>query len=343
MSSSSEPNAVKYVRLGNSGLRVSVPILGCLSFGNSEWLDWVLHEDESMPILKAAWDRGINTFDTANNYSNGESEKILGKFIKMNNIPREKIIIMTKCWAIVGDTPAVRAYYMPELQHTRDYVNQSGLSRTAIFNAVEKSLERLGTSYIDLLQIHRHDPDTPAEETMCALNDLVRSGKVRYIGGSTMPTWRFCEYNHVAEKHGWSQFVSMQNEYNLIYREEEREMIPYCLDKGIGIIPWGPLSSGDLARPLGGAEKTPRQAFGQWREITESDKEVIRRVEALAKKYDMSMAQIAVAWLMLKISSPIIGMNSLARLEDAVPKDFKLTAEDAKSLEEPYRAKFLAL
>ncbi|KAG8853136.1 hypothetical protein FRB96_008388 [Tulasnella sp. 330] len=331
MSSSSESTAVKYVRLGKTGLRVSVPIVGCMSYGSSEW--------QALPLLKAAWDRGINTFDTSNNYSNGVSEKILGKFIKMNNIPREKIIILTKCWGLVGDTPDLLTYVMPKLQDTRDYVNQAKLSRAAIFNAVEKSLERLGTSYIDLLQIHRSDENTPAEETMCALNDLVRSGKVRYIGASTMAAWQFSEYNHIAEKNGWTQFVSMQNQYHLLYREEEREMIPYCLHKGIGLIPWAPLASGYLARPLD-TQKTHRQTLTDFKQVlSNEDEEIIKRVEVLAKKYDVPMAQIAIKWLMLKISSPIIGMSSPARLEDAVLKDFKLTAEEVKYLEEPYAVK----
>ncbi|KAG9007334.1 hypothetical protein FRB94_014456 [Tulasnella sp. JGI-2019a] len=336
---SSEQTPVKYVRLGKSGLRVSVPIVGCMSFGSSNWQGWVLNEDKALPLLKAAWDRGVTTFDTANVYSNGESERIIAKFIQTYNIPRNKIVVMTKCWGLVADTPNIVTHFMHHLRDARDYVNQSGLSRAAIFNAVDASLERLGTSYIDLLQIHRYDPNTSAEETMCALHDLVRSGKVRYIGASTMLTWQFSEYNHVAEKNGWTQFVSMQNQYSLLYREEEREMIPYCLHKGIGLIPWAPLADGNLARPLT-TGTTQRQATSEFkRPLSDGDKKIISTVEELAKKYDVPMAQIAMAWLMLKVSSPIIGMSSPSRLEDAILKDFKLTEGEVKRLEEPYGVK----
>jgi len=340
MSSASDKTPVKYVRLGKTGLRVSVPIVGCMSFGDAGWQGWLIPEEQALPLLKAAWDRGVNTLDTANVYSNGLSEKIVAKFMKLNKIPREKLVIMTKCFFLVADDdPGLFTGHHPEMEHTRDYVNQSKLSRAAIFNAVEKSLQRLETSYIDLLQIHRYDPDTPAEETMCALNDLVRSGKVRYIGASSMWAWQFAEYNNVAEKHGWTQFVSMQNQYSLLYREEEREMIPYCLHKGIGLIPYAPLAVGHLARPFT-EDKTVREKTSVVKHnVIDSDKEIIRRVEALAKKYHVPMAQIAIAWAMNKISSPIIGMSSLARLEDAIIGDLKLEPEEIKSLEEPYEVK----
>ncbi|KAG8852954.1 hypothetical protein FRB96_008473 [Tulasnella sp. 330] len=342
MSSTSEKSPVRYVRLGKTGLRVSVPILGCMSFGSDKWQSWVINEDKALPLLKAAWDRGVTTLDTANVYSNGESERIIAKFMKINKIPREKLVILSKCNFLVADDPGVNTVFTNLTNH-RDYVNQSKLSRTAIFNQVEKSLERLETTYIDLLQIHRYDPDTPAEETMCALNDLVRSGKVRYIGASSMWTWQFAEYNNVAEKHGWTQFVSMQGQYNLMYREEEREMIPYCLYKGIGLIPYAPLARGHLARPLNRESKTIREETSAvTHTVTEADKEIITRVEALAKKYNVPMAQIAVAWTMKKISSPIIGMSSPARLEDAIIGDLTLTAEEIKSLEEPYVARKVA-
>ncbi|KAG9022083.1 hypothetical protein FRB95_000880 [Tulasnella sp. JGI-2019a] len=331
-----------------------------MSFGSSEWQEWVINEDKvtlfhyrsllctyvvlkAMPLLKAAWDRGVNTFDTANVYSNGESEKILAKFIKTYNIPREKIIILTKCYFLVGDTPGLFVGFRgDELAKSRDYVNQSRLSRAAIFNAVEKSLERLETPYIDLLQIHRYDGETPAEETMCALNDLVRSGKVRYIGASSMWAWQFAEYNHVAEKNGWTQFVSMQNQYSLIYREEEREMIPYCLNKGIGLIPWAPLAEGHLARPVKSEETKRMQTSLFKRTPTDADNVIIARVEALAKKYNVPMAQIAMAWIMIKATSPIIGMSSPARLEDAIIGDLSLTPEEIKSLEEPYAVRAIS-
>jgi len=330
--------------LGKSGLRVSVPIVGCMSFGSSEWSDWVLDEDRALPLLKAAWDRGVTTLDTANVYSNGESEKVIAKFIKTYKIPRDKLIIMTKCFNLVGDSPGLFTSKQPNLKNTRDYVNQSGLSRAAIFNAVEASLQRLETPYIDLLQIHRYDANTPAEETMCALNDLVRSGKVRYIGASSMYAWQFSEYNYAAEKNGWTKFISMQNHYHLLYREEEREMIPYCKYHGIGLIPWAPLAEGHLARPLDKGlhdqEKTSRAQTAVFkRSITPADEIIITRVEALAKKYNVKMAQIAMAWINTKVDSPIIGMSSPARLEDAIPVGIQLTPEEIKSLEEPYKVK----
>ncbi|KAG8978877.1 hypothetical protein FRB94_012606 [Tulasnella sp. JGI-2019a] len=339
MSSSSEQAPVRYVRLGKSGLRVSVPIVGCMSFGSSEWQGWIINEDKALPLLKAAWDRGVTTFDTANVYSNGESEKIIGKFLKVNNIPRDKVLILSKCFALVGDTPGLFTLKRPELVDTRDYVNQSGLSRNAIFNAVEKSLERLQTSYMDLLQIHRYDPNTPAEETMCALNDLIRSGKVRYIGASSMFAWQFAEYNYVAEKNGWTQFISMQGHYSLLYREEEREMIPYCLHKGVGLIPWAPLAEGHLARPFSTLRTNRMETAEYTRTINDADREIITTVEELARKYNVPMAQIAMAWIMTKVTSPIIGMSSPARLEDAIIGDLVLTPEEIKSLEGPYTVK----
>ncbi|EJU03370.1 Aldo/keto reductase [Dacryopinax primogenitus] len=342
MSTTTQP-PVQYVRLGNSGLRVSLPIVGCMSFGSSQWSDWVLDEDKALPLLKAAWDRGVTTLDTANVYSNGESEKIIAKFIKTYNIPRSKLVILTKCYGIVAEgQPGFFTATKQYLRDTREFVNQAGLSRAAIFNAVEACLRRLETDYIDLYQIHRYDPNTPAEETMCALNDLVRSGKVRYIGASSMYAWQFAEYNHVAEKNGWTQFVSMQNHYSLLYREEEREMIPYCKAKGIGLIPWAPLAEGNLARPVAkeahDAEKTSRTDTAVFKKsVTETDKRIIARVEELAKKYNVKMAQIAIAWINTKVSSPIIGMSSPSRLEDAIPvTTFKLTSEDIKYLEELY-------
>ncbi|KZO96516.1 Aldo keto reductase [Calocera viscosa TUFC12733] len=343
MSTKEEQAPVKYVRLGNSGLRVSVPIVGCMSFGSSEWSEWVLNEDKALPLLKAAWDRGVTTLDTANVYSNGESEKVIAKFIKTYNIPRSKLVILTKCFGMVAEgQPGFFTATKPYLRDSRDFVNNAGLSRGAIFKAVEASLRRLETDYIDLLQIHRCDVNTPFEETMCALNDLVRSGKVRYIGASSMWAWQFQMYNSVAEKNGWTQFISMQNHYSLLYREEEREMIPYCKYKGIGLIPWAPLAEGHLARPLQKEahdnEKTSRVDTAVFKKpVSETDKKIIGRVEELAKKYNVKMAQIAIAWINTKVTSPIIGMSSPARLEDAIPvTTFKLTDEDIKYLEELY-------
>ncbi|KZP01284.1 Aldo/keto reductase [Calocera viscosa TUFC12733] len=329
---------VEYRRLGKSGLRVSVPILGAMSFGSDKWMPWVLNEDKALPILKAAWDRGINTWDTANVYSNGESERVIAKAIKTYNIPRSKLVILTKCYACAHDDPAVLHLRHPELPNTRDYVNTSGLSRQAIFQQVEASLKRLGTDYIDLLQIHRCDVDTPFEETMRALDDLVRSGKVRYIGASSMWTWQFAEYQHVAEQNGWTKFISMQNHYSLLYREEEREMNRYCDFTGVGLIPWGPLAAGLLARPLGETSVREDSEKGSPFEMkrSDADKEIISRVEKLAQQKGWAMGQVAQAWINARVCSPIIGFSSEKRLEEAIIPDKKLAEEEIKYLEQPY-------
>ncbi|KAJ7583406.1 NADP-dependent oxidoreductase domain-containing protein [Mycena floridula] len=329
---------VVYTQLGNSGLKISVPVIGAMSFGSSKWGGWPLDEEESFRVLKAAWDAGATTIDTANMYSNGESERVIGKFIKKYQIPRSQIIIATKCWGIVSDKVEELAYLTPELMNERQYINRTGLSRAAIFNAVEESLQRLDTPYIDLLQIHRYDPDVPAEETMKALHDLVETGKVRYIGGSSMRAWQFAHLNEVAAKHDWTKFVSMQNEYSLLYREEEREMIPYCKFAGIGLIPWGPLQAGDLARPIGSSDsariKNREESWGV--KFSDADKTIIARVEEIAKQRDQTMAQVALAWVSAKVSSPIVGISSIKRLEEAVNPSFTLTEEEMKYLEEPY-------
>ncbi|KAJ7636419.1 Aldo/keto reductase [Roridomyces roridus] len=334
----SSPGA-NYTRLGAAGLRVSVPIIGCMSFGSSKQRSWVLDEEPAMEVLKAAWDNGLTTFDTANIYSNGESERIIGKFLKKYSIPRSKVIIATKVHhLVVEDDITLFGFQHPELRNTRDYVNQDGLSRAGIFNAVAASLERLDTSYIDLLQIHRFDPRVPVEETMRALHDLVVQGKVRYIGASSMRAWRFAEMNHVAEKNGWTQFVSMQGEYSLLQREEEREMIPYCKAHGIGLIPYSALAGGALTHPIG--ENTSRAletrggAFD--RKLTDADVGIIRRVEELAAKKGCTMTQIALAWIQLKVDSPIVGISSAERVQESVKPGVNLTAEEIKYLEELY-------
>ncbi|EEB89635.1 hypothetical protein MPER_12246 [Moniliophthora perniciosa FA553] len=332
-------NPVEYRQLGSSGLRVSVPIIGAMSYGSPEWAPWVTGEEKSLEILKAAWDRGINTIDTANVYSNGESEKVVAAFIEKYKIPRHQVIIASKCFGLVADEVGVRTVLKPELKNARQYVNQSGLSRAAIFNAVDASLERLKTSYIDLLQIHRYDPDVTAEETMKALHDLVQSGKVRYIGASSMRTWQFAHLNDVAAKNGWTKFVSMQNEYSLLYREEEREMLPYCRFNGIGVIPWAPLAAGDLARPLSTADTTRIESTKgtPWEhKFSEADKTIINRVEEIAKKRGVSMAQVALAWASAKVASPIVGTSSVKRLEENITTGFVLDEKEMQYLEEPY-------
>ncbi|KAL1744102.1 NADP-dependent oxidoreductase domain-containing protein [Schizophyllum fasciatum] len=340
---------VKYVQLGKSGLRISVPIVGAMSYGNPKWAasedstQWVLDEEKALPILKAAWDRGINTIDTANVYSNGDSERIVAKFIEKYQIPREEIIIATKCYHLAAKGKDHDVFTPPVLStitQRREYVNQAGLSRAAIFNAVEGSLARLNTSYIDLYQIHRFDPSTPPEETMKALHDLVQAGKVRYIGASSMRAWQFALLNEVAEKHNWTKFVSMQDEYSLLYREEEREMLAYCKYHGIGVIPWSPLSGGALARPPGSAETARSKSFESLgiRKSHEIDAEIIKRVEEVAKKRGWAMSQVAIAWVMRNVSSPIIGFNSIKRVDQGIV-DGELTDEEAKYLEEPYQPK----
>ncbi|KAJ7074723.1 Aldo/keto reductase [Mycena amicta] len=331
-----------YVRLGNSGLRVSVPIVGCMGFGLSKQREWMLDEEPALAVLKACWDAGLTSFDSANMYSNGESERIIGKFLKKYNIPRSKILIFSKIHHLVVEhDPLLIGFRHPELRDTRDYVNQDGLSRAAIFNAVEASLERLDTPYLDLLQIHRFDPRVPVEETMRALHDLVLSGKVRYIGASSMRTWRFQEMNNVAEKNGWTKFVSMQNEFSLLQREEEREMIPYCKAKGIGLIPYATLAAGALSRPLGVPSIRAESAKGTPFEpkFTDADKVIIGRVEELAKKKGCTMSQIALAWTLRTVDSPIVGISSVQRVEESARKQIELTDEEAKYLEEPYLPK----
>lgn len=287
-----ENSKCEYRRLGTSGLRVSVPIFGCMSFGDPRNLDWAIGEEEALPLLKAAYDRGLNTWDTANVYSNGASEVIVGNALKKYNIPREKVVIMTKCYQAVGEEPELRGFFFrQQLMSSKDYVNHMGLSRTAIFNQVEASLKRLDTPYIDLLQIHRFDPETPLEETMKALHDLVQSGKVRYIGASSMWATQFARMQFCAEVNGWTKFVSMQNQYNLLYREEEREMIRFCNDTGVGLIPWAPLCRGHLARrpeQFGSTARSQGEKAGQpgSHGTVEPDLTIIKRVVELADKHE---------------------------------------------------------
>ncbi|KAH8832476.1 Aldo/keto reductase [Flagelloscypha sp. PMI_526] len=348
MSSIESLKAVSYRRLGRSGLRVSLPIFGAMNLGDKRWQPWVVEGDEALKLLKAAWDAGINTFDTANGYSNGLSEQLLAQFIKKYNIPRSKVLFLTKCFYLATpEDMTVSAPLRPELKDLRDNINQSGLSRAAIFNQVEESLKRLDSTYIDLLQIHRFDKNTPVEETMKALHDLVQMGKVRYIGGSSMRTWQFALMNNVAEKNGWTKFTSMQSEYSLLYREEEREMIPYCKFNGIGLIPWAPLCFGSLARPLNTPDPTKSTRTSHFkstpleRKHTAASEAIINRVEELSLKKDggrWSMAQIALAWASQKIDSPIVGLNSVKRIEETVvdfEKVLVLSEEECKFLEAP--------
>lgn len=334
-----------------------------MSYGSSSWQDWVLDEEAALPLLEHAYKVGINTWDTADVYSNGRSEEIIGKAIKKYNIPRSKIVILSKCYFGVsedGTQPGIAQV------STNDgaMVNQVGLSRKHILEAVDKSVERLGT-YIDVLQIHRLDRDTPKEEIMRALNDVVESGKVRYIGASSvsfarsdyffhlivdtdedqMAAWEFQTLQNIADKHNWHKFVSMQNYYNLIYREEEREMIPYCNATGVGLIPWSPIARGALTRPWDDRSTTREksdkflQSLVRSRE-NEVDKAIVGRVEEIAKKRGVSMAAVATSWCIGKGVRPIIGLGSKERIDQAVENaKYKLSEEDVKYLEEPYLPK----
>ncbi|KAK2780816.1 hypothetical protein FQN53_000941 [Emmonsiellopsis sp. PD_33] len=339
-----ENTKAEYRQLGKSGLRVSVPIFGAMSIGSSEFGPWMLDEDKALPLLKAAYDRGLNTWDTANLYSSGDSERLIGKAIKKYNIPRHKLVVMTKCWGPVSEPEHGNAYIVPygdQLNQCKDYVNQFGLSRQAIFAAVDASLARLDTPYIDLLQIHRYDPYTPHEETMQALHDLIRSGKVRYIGASSMYTWQFAMMQFCAEKNGWTKFISMQNKYSLCYREEEREMMGFCKETGVGVIPFAPLYDGYLARPLAAKGSTARAAVNPLtHNLTPSDITTINRVEEIATKRGWTMAQVALAWLCGRVASPIVGFSSVERVEEGMAVRGKvLTGEEERYLEEGYVGK----
>jgi aryl-alcohol dehydrogenase (NADP+) len=300
-----------------------------MSYGTKSWREWVLGESEARPFVEKALEAGINFFDTADVYSNGASEEILGRAIKDLVKDREDVVIATKCYAGTGLKGP----------------NRRGLSRKHIFAACDASLKRLQLDYIDLYQIHRFDEHTPFEETAEALNDLVRAGKVRYIGASSMHAWQFVNYIRRAEAEGWSRFVSMQNHYNLVYREEEREMIPFCASEGIGIMPWSPLARGFLARNRhrdGGGDTTRAKSdtFADELYRGDDDLEVADRNAEIAKKLGVTPAQTALAWVMSNpaVTAPIIGATKMSHLEDAIAAlSIKLSPEDKKALEEPYK------
>ncbi|KEP50312.1 putative aryl alcohol dehydrogenase [Rhizoctonia solani 123E] len=333
--------AMPYVRLGKSGLKVSRVILGLMSYGNDEWAKWVLNEEEGIKHIKAAYDAGIQTFDTANVYSNGESERILGKAIKQLKLPRDEIVVMTKVYGVVGRTPGERLFGDNDKANAIGYVNQYGLSRKHIFESIKHSLERLQLDYVDLLQCHRFDYDTPIEETMQALHDVVQAGYVRYIGMSSCHAYQFHAMQNYAINNKLTPFISMQNHHSLLYREEEREMIPTLKMFGVGMIPWSPLARGLLTRPFN--ETTLRSStdpvIKAIEKVKEANKEIIIRVENVAKARGISMAQVAVAWSLSRdgVSAPIIGTTNLKNLEDIIAAvHVKLTDEEIKQLEEPY-------
>ncbi|CAE6469559.1 unnamed protein product [Rhizoctonia solani] len=345
MSTQENKKKMTYVRLGNSGLKVSRLILGLMSYGSKEWAPWIVEEEEAIKHIKTAYDAGIQTFDTANVYSNGESERILGKAIDKLKLPRDEIVVMTKLWAVVGRTPSESYMRDPTAADAHGYVNQYGLSRKHIFESVKHSLKRLQLGYVDVLQCHRFDYDTPIEETMQALHDVVQvvvqAGYARYIGMSSCHAYQFHAMQNYAINNKLTPFISMQNHYNLLYREEEREMIPTLKMFGVGMIPWSPLSRGALARPF--AESTLRSegdpmaaAMNQTRE---SNKEIVTRVEQIAKTRGISMAQVGLAWVLAKdhTSAPIVGITNLKNFEDTLGAvHVKLTDEEIKQLEEPY-------
>lgn len=315
-----------YVRLGRTGLKVSRLCLGCMSFGDPAkgWHAWILNEEGSRPILRQAVEAGINFFDTANVYAGGTSEEVIGRALK-DFARRDEIVIATKAHAPWGKGP-----------------NQGGLSRKALFQAVDDSLTRLGTDYIDLYQIHRWSYDTPIEETLEALNDIVKAGKARYIGASSMHAWQFQKALGLSEKNGWARFVSMQNHVNLIYREEEREMLPLCREEGIGVIPWSPLARGVVTRPWGGdtlRSRTDRIQTNLYARTEDSDKAVVAAVEKVAAARGVAMARVALAWVLSRsdVTAPIVGVSKLAQLDDALAAlDLTLSADEIAALEAPY-------
>ncbi|GAA6026992.1 hypothetical protein JCM8097_006022 [Rhodosporidiobolus ruineniae] len=342
------PTQVGYVRLGKSGLKVSKIILGCMSYGNKGWADWVLEEEESLKHFKAAYDLGINTWDTANVYSNGDSERILGKAIKEFQIPREKLVILTKVCMVVQDEPGLHPSKLKNPDE-QGYVNRYGLSRKHIFDSVKQSLDRMGVEYIDLLQCHRFDHETPIEETMDALHDLVKMGLVRYIGMSSCYAYQFHQMQAYAKSKGQTQFISMQDFYSPVYREEEREMLPTASLFGCGVIPWSPLARGYCTRPWREQDNTNRAktdpnfakfvGLGNPRE-EDALKKINEAIEAIAKKRGYKMAQVAVAWVLAQphITAPIVGSTKLDSIRElAQATHMQLTDDEIKSISEPYQ------
>jgi aryl-alcohol dehydrogenase-like predicted oxidoreductase len=318
---------MQYVRLGNTGLKVSRICLGTMSYGAKAWRPWVLEEEEGRPFLRRALELGINFFDTADMYSNGVSEEILGRALRDFGPGRDRVVIATKVFNPMGDDP-----------------NQRGLSRKHIRHAIEASLRRLGTDYVDLYQIHRLDPDTPMEEVVEALNDVVRSGKALYVGASSMFAWQFARMLDLASYRGKARFVTMQNHYNLIYREEEREMIPLCLDQGIGVLPWSPLARGFLAgarrkEDYGDTVRAKTDDYAKGLYYQDADFAVVERLKEVAGRRGLPMARVALAWLLSKpaVTAPIVGATKREHLEEAVAAlDVRLEAGEIRALEEPY-------
>jgi aryl-alcohol dehydrogenase-like predicted oxidoreductase len=318
---------MQYTNLGKCGLKVSRLCLGMMTYGSSQWRPWVLNEEESRPFMKRALELGVNFFDTSNMYSRGVSEEILGRAIA-EFTTRESVVIATKVFFPMGEGP-----------------NDRGLSRKHVMNAIDASLRRLKMDHVDLYQIHRLDPETPIEEMLEALHDIVRSGKALYVGASSMFAWQFTRSLYLADLHRWTRFVSMQNHYNLIYREEEREMLPLCRAEGIGVIPWSPLARGFLAgnrnkKEWGATVRAKTDDYAQQMYFQDSDFEIANRVTQVARQKGVSPVQIALSWILHQpgITAPIIGASKLQHLDDAVAAlEIKLDPEECKYLEEPYQ------
>jgi 1-deoxyxylulose-5-phosphate synthase len=318
---------MEYVNLGHTGLKVSRLCLGAMTYGSSQWRDWVLNEADSRPFYKRAIEMGINFFDTADMYSAGMSEEITGRALR-EYARREEVVIATKVFFPMGSSP-----------------NQRGLSRVHILRSIDDSLRRLGMDYVDLYQIHRYDPGTPIEETLEALHEVVKAGKARYIGASSMYAWQFAQALYLADRHGWTRFVAMQNHYNLVYREEECEMLPLCHAEGVAVIPWSPLARGFLTgsrkrQGFGDTTRSKSDDFAQSMYFQENDFEIVERVAELAQRRGLSMAQIALAWLLHKpvVTAPIIGASKMNHLEEAAAAlEIQFSQDEIKFLEECYQ------
>jgi aryl-alcohol dehydrogenase-like predicted oxidoreductase len=317
---------MEYKQLGTSGLQISAVILGCMTYGDPKRgsHEWSLSEEDSRPFIRRALELGITTFDTANVYSNGSSEEIVGRALG-DFAKREEVVIATKVHGVMRPGP-----------------NGGGLSRLAIMTEIDASLKRLGTDYVDLYQIHRWDPKVPIEETMEALHDVVKAGKARYIGASSMFAWQLAEAQHAADLNGWTRFVSMQDHYNLINREEEREMHPYCLNQGVGVIPWSPLARGKLTRDWDASTtRSETDQFGStlYTQAEEADRTVAAAVASIAEQRGIARAQVALAWVAAQsaVTAPIVGASKLVHLDDAVAAvELELTDEEISALEAPY-------
>jgi aryl-alcohol dehydrogenase-like predicted oxidoreductase len=314
---------MEYTNLGSTGLKVSRICLGCMTYGTSSWRQWVLNEEEGRPFIKQALEQGINFFDTADMYSLGKSEEVLGRALKDFGPSRDKLVIATKVFFPLGDDP-----------------NQQGLSRKHIMHAIDDSLRRLGTDYVDLYQIHRFDYDTPIEETLTALHDVVKAGKARYIGASSMFAWQFAQMLYMSDSLGLTRFVTMQNHYNLIYREEEREMVPLCESEGVGLLPWSPLARGLLAgNRKAQTLRSKEDDYSKKLYTQEADDRVVDCVAQVAKERGVPPAQVALAWLLHKsqVTAPIVGASKPHHLQDAVAAvGLKLTKEEIAQVEAVY-------